>query len=450
MFLKKPIQFAAVIVIIVCLVFILNAVFVSAADVTNFTASLSSNGLGEQANYIIEFITPSGISAGQNFQLTFASQFNIGLVDYTDMDLEDDSLDLNLAATASGATWGASFSGQILTITSGTGSIAAGSVVTIEIGTNATHQIAGTRKITNPLIINSYLLQLGGTFGDSGRTIISIYQDDVGITAQVVPVSGSGGVADTLPPIISNIQVINITATSATVTWLTHEDSTSFVDYGLTDSYEMGTVSDGAFVTAHEIDLSDLAPGTTYHIQVRSLDSSGNEAISGDFTFTTAEVEGLFLYLRAVPEKRLPPIGNNSTILRVKIFDSASGELLLDETTTTDKDGYDSGISLEEVSLPGQFDFLVKGYSHLNYRKDNIVINSSGELVDLSEEETVFLKAGDVNGTDGDNYVNGLDLSILGNHIYTDDYRNDLNQDKLVNGLEFSIAVTNLYQWGDF
>jgi hypothetical protein len=41
-------------------------------------------------------------------------------------------------------------------------------------------------------------------------------------------------------------------------------------------------------VTAHSQSLSGLIAGTLYHYRVRSRDATGNEAVSGDFTFTTA------------------------------------------------------------------------------------------------------------------------------------------------------------------
>ena len=94
-------------------------------------------------------------------------------------------------------------------------------------------------------------------------------------------------VADTTAPVISNIQVSNITQTSATITWQTNEESNSVVDYGLTASYG-STASGETSVTYHEVNLSNLTNGTTYHYQVKSTDSAGNRALSSDRTFTTS------------------------------------------------------------------------------------------------------------------------------------------------------------------
>ncbi len=92
--------------------------------------------------------------------------------------------------------------------------------------------------------------------------------------------------ADTTPPVIFNIQVSNITETSATIIWQTDEESDSVVNYGLTTSYG-STVSGETAVTYHEVNLSNLTDGTVYHYQVKSTDNAGNQTQSSDRTFTT-------------------------------------------------------------------------------------------------------------------------------------------------------------------
>ncbi len=95
---------------------------------------------------------------------------------------------------------------------------------------------------------------------------------------------------DETPPVISNVQVTNITATGATITWTTNENADSKVDYGLTAGPPYtDTETDGAMVTSHSIDLTGLSSGTTYHFRVRSGDGSGNEAFTSDAVFTTAD-----------------------------------------------------------------------------------------------------------------------------------------------------------------
>jgi hypothetical protein len=98
-----------------------------------------------------------------------------------------------------------------------------------------------------------------------------------------------GPFGDTIPPVISNIQVTP-GETSATVTWITNEPATSTVAYGQTTAYEDGSVDDGALVTDHVITLTDLISGTLYHYQITSEDESGNSASSTDRIFRTTGV----------------------------------------------------------------------------------------------------------------------------------------------------------------
>lgn len=99
--------------------------------------------------------------------------------------------------------------------------------------------------------------------------------------------SGSDSGSDTTAPRISSVAAGDVTSSGVTVTWDTDEASDSQVEYGTTTAYGSATGVDGTLVTAHEISLSGLASGTTYHFRVRSRDAAGNLAVSQDHTFTT-------------------------------------------------------------------------------------------------------------------------------------------------------------------
>jgi hypothetical protein len=94
---------------------------------------------------------------------------------------------------------------------------------------------------------------------------------------------------DTTPPVISNVQASQITHYSAVIGWTTNESATSRVEYGLTASYGSSTALDTNLVTNHSQDLTGLVSDTLYHYRVRSIDQAGNERISSDYTFTTAD-----------------------------------------------------------------------------------------------------------------------------------------------------------------
>jgi uncharacterized lipoprotein YddW (UPF0748 family) len=91
---------------------------------------------------------------------------------------------------------------------------------------------------------------------------------------------------DATPPAISTVTAINVTDTAATIAWTTDELSNSAVDYGPTVSYG-STVTNATMTLSHSITLANLAPNTTHHFRVRSRNSTGLLATSGDFTFRT-------------------------------------------------------------------------------------------------------------------------------------------------------------------
>jgi RHS repeat-associated protein len=97
-------------------------------------------------------------------------------------------------------------------------------------------------------------------------------------------------VTDTTGPVTSNVVAGSITASSATITWNTNENSDSQVEYRTnTGSWQM-TPLNSSLVTAHSQVLSGLTGGTGYYYRVKSKDAAGNLTVSGDLTFTTGSV----------------------------------------------------------------------------------------------------------------------------------------------------------------
>lgn len=140
--------------------------------------------------------------------------------------------------------------------------------------------------------------------------------DDAGGYALVNP----GGAPDTTAPVISNIASVSLNANSRRITWNTNESSTSIVDFGLTTSY--GTsVPDNTLVTAHSIDLTNLAASTTYNYRVRSADASGNIASSANQTFTTASPADIISNVVATPGTTGVTITWTTTEARSSVID---------------------------------------------------------------------------------------------------------------------------------
>ncbi len=159
-----------------------------AAAITAASDTLSSQKVSTLANHDIQFTTPTGVASGQTIIITLPSDFSIAAaMDFTDMDVLDDASNVTLAASPSGATWGAvRTSATVITLTNGTTVVTAGSVMRIKIGTNATNQSTGVRQITNTTSNGSKVIAISGTFTDTGNITVNILTDDqVAVTATV-------------------------------------------------------------------------------------------------------------------------------------------------------------------------------------------------------------------------------------------------------------------------
>ncbi len=90
---------------------------------------------------------------------------------------------------------------------------------------------------------------------------------------------------DTIPPVITDISVINLVNNSAKITWITDEFADSVLKYGMNSTAYTELSIDVLFVNDHEITLTKLSPDTIYYFVVNSTDQSDNSAESSEYTF---------------------------------------------------------------------------------------------------------------------------------------------------------------------
>ena len=198
-----------------------------AASLSAISDVLSRLKVSEDANHTISFTTPTGVAAGQTITIAFPSDFDTTGVDFSDIDVTDDGTDLDLAAIPAGATWGAAFGGtgnRTLTITSGTGTIAATSAIVVEIGTHAAFAVAGDQAINNATVAGNYTITIAGTFGDTGQYAIYIVDND-----QIII---NGEVDPTISLAISDNQVGFGHFTNTNVRYATADETGAFVEPG--------------------------------------------------------------------------------------------------------------------------------------------------------------------------------------------------------------------------
>ena len=96
---------------------------------------------------------------------------------------------------------------------------------------------------------------------------------------QLLPRGASDMVSTSGVCLTSEVEQLNITATSFDLTWATDVDGSSEIEWGLTS--DLGsTTSDPAMTMSHTLPLSGLAPGTIYYARVNSVNSVGETVTS--------------------------------------------------------------------------------------------------------------------------------------------------------------------------
>lgn len=150
-----------------------------AANLVEISNTLTDSDISATSNHQIEFTTPAtgpGVAASSTITVTFPTtpdSFNLTGLNETNVTLTIGGSPATIAATPSGATWGAAFAGDVLTITSGTGVVATNTLVEIVI-----------TNVGNPATGGSYEFYVTAGAEDTGRTRVVIL-DSVTVTASV-------------------------------------------------------------------------------------------------------------------------------------------------------------------------------------------------------------------------------------------------------------------------
>lgn len=153
---------------------------------------------------------------------------------------------------------------------------------------------AGPRAVTSHVVVG-LVPNSGFTVKVNGEELPSspLISGDLGIVSFEVDESTVPGppysvvIGDPGDLVISDVRADAVTESSAVVHWTTNLPSNSIVRYGETSSYEHQSPTDPALVMTHELGLTGLVPGTTYHFSVTSDDGQGHAASSPDYTFET-------------------------------------------------------------------------------------------------------------------------------------------------------------------
>lgn len=197
----KKLQRGLAILGVFALTFALSPVAtVRAATLTSMRDTMSTLTDSANSSHTIEFITPTGVTAGQTVTYTFPTGFALASEVVNNFDFAVSAAgscasftDKTLALSPSGTTWGIDVTGQVITVTSGTDTIAAGRCVQLEAGPAATDGATGAANtIANQTVAqnnsDSTIDINVGSGTDTGSLAVEIIADDsVNVTATVDP-----------------------------------------------------------------------------------------------------------------------------------------------------------------------------------------------------------------------------------------------------------------------
>jgi len=164
--------------------------------------------------------------------------------------------------------------------------------------TGQVHEVA----LTNLTAATTYYVEVGSSdLSNNGPTASELLEFTTDASA------------DLLPPVITDIRAVAADS-SAIITWNTDELADSFVEFGVDPALIDLKVGDTKDVTAHEMTLTNLAPGTTYHYIVGSTDRANNPPTESD-TLSFATLAEADTTPPSVPFNLSATIGNRQVLL---------------------------------------------------------------------------------------------------------------------------------------
>lgn len=305
---------------------------VQAGALTSLSDVMSRLSQNTASNHTFSFTLAASTIVIQNetITVTFPAAFSATLdgIDCGDIDLLDDGVDESLATApgcAAGATtWGAAVGTQVLTLTAPSNAstyLDGSSVVTIKIGTNATVGETGNTQIVNPATA-VYVIELGGTFGDTGKVAVAVINDDQ------VPVSAS--VNPTISLTVANTTLALGVLDSGTVATSGENNIVVGTNAGNGYTISIKDIGNGTNPGLFNTSASKLVASATGTLSGGTEGYGANcNKTSGDGTCSfangsTENVTGLTLAGSTFASHSSKPNGNTTFRIRVKAAISAS------------------------------------------------------------------------------------------------------------------------------
>lgn len=134
---------------------------------------------------------------------------------------------------------------------------------------------------------------VGSILNDGSHTLYVRATDALSNTTQAGSYATDTFSIDSTSPTFTEVNSSS-SSTGSTITWATNEQSSSKIEYGLTNTYGNTTneTDTSPRVTSHSVTLTSLKPCTLYHYRVKSKDSLENEGTSSNQYFVTSGCTG--------------------------------------------------------------------------------------------------------------------------------------------------------------
>ena len=149
-------------------------------------------------------------------------------------------------------------------------------------------QIRHFVSTTNPILLSSLVVLI------VGMAIFFVLAFQFGWIKTGAPPKAAA-VTEKIPPVISLVKVREGANAGAIISWVTDEQSSSQVEYGLwpyanttTPIQNDPTLGTNSGVFVHEVGLTSLLPKSSYVYRVISIDKYGNRAKGPDMQFDTS------------------------------------------------------------------------------------------------------------------------------------------------------------------
>lgn len=435
---------------------------VIAATVASLSDTISDSRANSYTNHLVAFRTISNIDPTDTVVIKFddtGDTFNLSQlnpVDVADYDFSADGIDQDIVAVCldnNDLTVSVDVVQDEITFTACAGNtIAGGSDVRIEIGTNATFGSLGTNQIRNPSSGNSYFIDIAGTFGDTGRTaIVTTPSSGTSVSATVggeiitPPPGGGGGTI----PITGNLKMIGKAYSNAFMTILKNgqivgtKTADSNGDFNITiKSIASNKIYDFGIFAQDNLGLS--SPTLTYNLSINTnqITEVSNIFISPTIALSEKTInqgDSLKIYGSSYPNSLIvnfisPPfkaMSLNSDEDGHWSYYFDSGDYALGEYFTRAKTVFAGG---EQSEYSEELKFKVTEKA-----------TPPGPSPDPSDPQR---KCNGAN-FNNDSKIDILDFSILLHYWKLKNPSNhcvDINQDGIVDIYDFSIMM---YQWTD-